>query len=132
MYGATFFHNVWSSYEHHVHYQSDDSRAQKMVLLFSLFDMTCLVTQDNVTLSKKIVFLIKCCTIEGSQGKIAYLNVKCHFVYMMKIHKYERTISLKKYAHNVAQYGVKNNDSPISHTMIVNMGLSLFSPYHTL
>ena len=77
-----------------------------MGLMFSLFDMTPLVTQDNVVLSKKIVPSEKCCIIEGSEEKIAYLNVKCHFIYTMKIHKYERTISLKKYAHNVAHYTV--------------------------
>jgi hypothetical protein len=79
MYGATIFHNVWSSYEHPVHYQSDDSRAQKMVLLFSLFDMTCLVRQGNDILSKKIVFLIKCCTIEGSQEKNSLFECKMSF-----------------------------------------------------
>ena len=31
-------------------------------------------------------------------------NVKCCFAYTMKIHNYERTLLLKKYAHNVTQY----------------------------
>ena len=34
---------------------------------------------------------------------MAYVDMKCHFVYIMKLHKYERTIVLKKYAHNVLQ-----------------------------
>jgi hypothetical protein len=39
--------------------------------------------------------------------KMAYFNVKFHYVYIMKIHKYERTIVLKKFAHNITQYGDK-------------------------
>ena len=35
---------------------------------------------------------------------MAYLIVKCHFVYTTEIHKYERTYVLEKYAHNVTQY----------------------------
>ena len=35
---------------------------------------------------------------------MAYFNVNCHFVYTMKILKYERTCVLRKYAHNVTQY----------------------------
>jgi hypothetical protein len=33
--------------------------------------------------------------------KLAYFNLKCHFVYITKIHKHERTHALKKYAHNI-------------------------------
>ena len=39
--------------------------------------------------------------------KIAYVKVKCHFVYIMKVLKYKRAFLLEKYAHNITQYGVK-------------------------
>lgn len=32
-----------------------------------------------------------------------YFNVKCHFVYVMKIHKYERTLVSRKHACNILQ-----------------------------
>ena len=52
---------------------------------------------------------------------MAYFNVNCHLVYIMKIPKYERTFVLKKYAHNVTQYEDTKNVSPM-----------MSSPYHTL
>ena len=53
--------------------------------------------------------------------EMAYFDVECHFVYIMKIRKYERTFVLKKYAHNITQYeDTKNNP------------LMMSSPYHTL
>ena len=39
--------------------------------------------------------------------KTAYFNVKCHFVYKMKIDKHERAFLLKNYAHNVSEQYVK-------------------------
>jgi hypothetical protein len=53
---------------------------------------------------------------------MAYFNVKCHFVYIMKIHKYERTFVMKKSAHNITQYGDKKKYS----------SLMMSSLYHTL
>ena len=45
------------------------------------------------------------------------------FVYITKIHKYQRTFLLKKCAHNITQYGIK----------IKNKNLMMMSsPYITL
>jgi hypothetical protein len=53
---------------------------------------------------------------------MAYFNVKSHFLNIMKRRKYERTFVLKKFAHNITQYGDKKFYSP----------LMMSSPYHTL
>ena len=37
-------------------------------------------------------------------NKTTYFNVKCHYVYKLKIHKYEIKCVLRKYAHNGTQY----------------------------
>ena len=44
---------------------------------------------------------------------MAYLNVKCHLVYTMKIHKYERVLYLKGYALNVRHYGVLEEEKVV-------------------
>ena len=49
-------------------------------------------------------FGFKCRTIEVFR-KMTYFNVKCHFVYSMKIHKYEQTLLSKNYTYNVTQCG---------------------------
>ena len=43
---------------------------------------------------------------------MGYFNVECHSVYILKLHKYEKTFVLKKYAHNVTQYGDQENIVP--------------------
>jgi hypothetical protein len=59
---------------------------------------------------------------QGFFKKMAYFNVKCQSIYIMKIHKYEKTFVLKKSAHNIRQYGDKNTYIP----------LMMSSSYHTL
>jgi hypothetical protein len=61
-------------------------------LLFCFFKMTCFIS--NVVLSSFV-------------KRMAYFNLKCLLVYTMKIQKYKRTFSLRKYASNNTQYGVK-------------------------
>ena len=41
---------------------------------------------------------------------MACFNISSHFVYTMKTHKGERTFLMKKYAHNVTQYGVQKQN----------------------
>ena len=70
--------------------------------------MICVVAQESVILSECCILLnmtFWSCIIEVFQ-EMAYFNVKCHFVYTMKIHKYERKILIKKYAHNITQFGI--------------------------
>lgn len=59
-----------------------------------------LVMQESVVLSNSRILSDK--TILPSNvvlssffKKMGFFNVKCHFVYVMKIHKYERTLVLK-------------------------------------
>jgi hypothetical protein len=40
---------------------------------------------------------------------MAYFNVKGHFVYTMKIHKYERIFLLEKYAHIATHHEFKKH-----------------------
>ena len=83
------------------------------MVLFSPFNITCLVAQENAILSEccimhNMTFWSLNVVLLRSFKKLAYFNVKCHFVYTMKIYKYERTFFANKYAHNITQYGIKN------------------------
>ena len=81
--------------------------AKNSILLFSLFIRAYLVAQESVVLSNSCIlgdmtcFSLKCYTIKFFSKKMAYFNVNCHFVYIMKIHKYETKPVLKNNnAHN--------------------------------
>ena len=82
-----------------------------MKIMFSPFNMTCLVVQESVVIvlmcySTQYNILVLDVVLSRFFKEMAYFNVKCHFVYTMKIHKYKRIFLLKKYAHSAIQYGV--------------------------
>ena len=66
------------------------------ILLFSLFIRTSLVVEESIVFSVIWHFGLDGCTIKVFLWKIACFNLKCHYVYIAKIHKYERTFVLKK------------------------------------
>ena len=64
--------------------------------------MTHLLYKESVVLTEQEYDILASNVIlMRSFKKMSYFNVKCYFVYMMKIHKYGRTFSLEGYAHNV-------------------------------
>ena len=96
-----------------------------ILLLFSLFNMRCLVAQERVVLFEccildNMTIWPKCCTIRFSE-EMAYFNSKCRFVYTMKIHDYERTLLLRKYAHNVTTTWSIYNDCMFNVSIIENL-----------
>ena len=75
----------------------------------------------NVLFSIIWHFDLECCAIEAFQDIFqAYSNVKCHFVYTMKIQKY--AIFYLNNVLTMSQYGVKQKYSFIM----------MSSPYHTM
>ena len=78
-------------------------------LLFLLFNMTCFGCARKYCILGNMTFWpYQMLYYQGfSKKKLAYLNVKCHVGYIMKIHKYERTFVLKKYAHKVPLHVLK-------------------------
>jgi hypothetical protein len=65
------------------------------MLLFSLFSITCLVNKEFFVLLKCYIFMNMTfwphnVVLSRFSNKMAYVNVKFHFVYKIKIYKYER------------------------------------------
>ena len=82
-------------------------------ILLSPFNVPHLVLQESVLLSEfrilhSMIFWSRMSCYRGFSKKNGQFNVKCHFAYTMKIHKYERMSLLMKYARNVTRHGVLN------------------------
>lgn len=81
-----------------------DSSEEPLGVLFSFFSMTRLVVQGSILFCVIGLFGLMCHIIKVFK-KMACFDAKRMFVYIIHIYIYH--FSLKNYAHNVIQYGVK-------------------------
>lgn len=71
-----------------------------MVKLFFIFSKTYLVAQESVILFEwhilsNMKYFASNVVLLSIFKKVAYFDVKCNFVYMIKIHKFERKCVLE-------------------------------------